>query len=111
MKTLSDKINESLKESYTERDEDIDSLIDIIEISYVDYFSEDATPFETERMQIGNFINRKIIFQINFNDYKSFKETVVSIVTDFNNKMKSMGKDEISATWMENDIANILELS
>lgn len=110
MKTLSDKINESLKESYTQRDDNLDSIIDIIEMLYADYFSDDSDTFETETTHIGNTIYRKIIFQNNLKDFNSFKEAVVSAVDDFNNKMKSMGQDEISATWKQDNQTNILEL-
>lgn len=110
MKTLSDKINESLKESYTQRDENIDSVIDIIEILHTDYFSDDTYTFEIETTHIGNTTNRKIVFQNKSNDFDSFKEAVVSTIDDYNNKMKSTGQDEISATWKQDNQTNILEL-
>lgn len=110
MKTLSDKINESLKESYTQADENLDSIIDIIDMLCVDYFSDDTNVFEIETTHIGNTIYRKIIFQNNLKDFNSFKEAVVSAIDDFNNKMKSMGQDEISATWKQDNQTNILEL-
>lgn len=111
MKTLSDKINESLKESYTQTDENPDSIIDIIGMLYVDYFSDDINTFEIETAHIENTTNRKIIFQNKSNDFDSFKKAVISVVEDFNNKMKSMGLDEISATWKQDNQINILELS
>lgn len=111
MKTLSDKINESLKESYTQADENIDSIIDIIQMLYADYFSDDSDTLEIETTHIGNTTHRKIIFQDKYNAFDSFKEAVISVVEDFNNKMKSMGLDEISATWKQGNQINILELS
>lgn len=110
MKTLSDKINESLKESYTQADENLDSIIDIIDMLCVDYFSDDTNAFEIETTHIGNTIHRKIIFQNQGNALDSFKEAVVSAIGDFNNKMKSMGQNEISATWKQDNQTNILEL-
>lgn len=110
MKTLSDKINESLKESYTQRDENIDSIIDIIRMLYVDYFTDDSDTFEIETTHLGNTSNRKIVFQNKSNDFDSFKEAAISTIDDFNNKMKSMGQDEISATWKQDNQTNILEL-
>lgn len=111
MKTLSDKINESLKESYTQRDENLDSIIDIIEILCVDYFTDDSDIFEIETAHIGNTTKRKIIFLNKNNISDEFKEVVISTVNDFNKKVKSMGQDDISAIWEQNSQANILELS
>lgn len=111
MKTLSEKINESLKESYTQADENLDSIIGIIDMLCVDYFSEDVTHFEIEKIHSGNIVKCQIIFQNKSNVFNSFKEAVVSTIDDFNNKMKSMGQDEISATWKQDNQTNILELS
>ena len=110
MKTLSDKISESLKMSHTDRCENIDSLIDIIETLYIDYFTDDIDTFEIERNSTNNIIKYQISFQSNPNDFDSFKEAVISTIAKYNNKMKSMGQDEISANWKQNNQSNILEL-
>lgn len=110
MKTLSDKINESLQESHTKRCYSIDSLIDIIEILYTDYSTDNTDVFEIDRNSNNDIIKYQISFQNNLTDFEYFKEAVISTVTDFNNKMKSMGQDEISATWKQNNQTNILEL-
>lgn len=68
MKTLANK----LKESYTQADENIDSIIDIIEMLYTDYFSDDTNAFELETTYIGNTTHRKIIFQNSLKDFNSF---------------------------------------
>lgn len=110
MKTLSDKINESLQESHTERCENIDSLIDIIEILHADYFTNDMNTFEIQRNSTDDFIKYQISFQNNLTDFESFKEAVISTVTDYNKKMKSRGQYEIGVTWKQNNQTNILEL-
>lgn len=110
MKTLSDKINESLKESYTQIDENLDSVIYIIEMLYADYFLDDTNNFEIEKMHTGNITKCQITFQNNLDDFDSFREAVISTIDDFNNKMKSMGQDEISSTWKQDNQTNILEL-
>lgn len=110
MKTLSDKINESLQESYTERCQNIDSLIDIIEILYADYFTNGTNTFEIERNSNKNIAKYEILFHNKLIDFDSFKESVISTVADHNNKIKSMGQDEISATWKQNNQSNILVL-
>lgn len=110
MKTLSDKISESLKESHMDRCENIDSLIDIIETLYTDYFTNDIDTFEIERNSTDDIIKYKISFQNELTGFGSFKESVISTIADYNNKMKSIGQDEISATWKQNNQSNILEL-
>lgn len=110
MKILSDKINESLQESHADICENIDSLIDIIKTLYTDYFTNDIDTFEIERNSTDDIIKYQISFQNNLTDFDSFKEAVISTIDDYNNKMKSMGQDEISATWKLNNQSNILEL-
>lgn len=110
MKTLSDKINESLKESYTERDESINSLIDVIEILYADYFTGHIDTLDREREQIRNSVKYQIAFQNNLTNFDSFKEAVISTVHDYNNKMESIGQNKVSAVWKQNGQTDILEL-
>lgn len=105
MKTLSAKLNESINEFNADN---IDSLTEEIEMLYIDYFTEENThSFSMETTHTGNTINRQITFPDNLNGFSSFIDAVNSTISDFNNKMKSMGQDEISATWKQD---NILEL-
>lgn len=107
MKTLLEKLNESITELHSEN---IDSLTEEIEMLYFDYFTDNTDTFEIETSHTDKVIKRKLTFLNNLSNFDSFKEAVNSTVNDFIKKMQANGQNELNATWVENKKEKILEI-